>query len=108
MFELAFTQGTEVPLTLERLRTAGQMSDEHARSRLLSPANLAALQLRRGDLDEGVTLGTTVVDQAHGTTSIRVADDLKRIYLVTALPHIKNARGIPQLRTATYDLLRTL
>jgi hypothetical protein len=41
--------------------------------------HLAALHLRRGDLDEGVALGTDVVEKVQGTTSARVVDDVKRI-----------------------------
>ncbi|MBF6332348.1 hypothetical protein [Nocardia transvalensis] len=108
LFELAFTRGVELPRTIERLRLAMQLSDEHARSRLLSMARLTALQLRRGDVDEGVALGEAVVERAQGTTSVRVIRDIRSIYKVTATPRIKNTPKVRELRRNTRDLLRNL
>ncbi|KZM69653.1 hypothetical protein AWN90_07715 [Nocardia terpenica] len=108
LFELAFTRGVELPRTVEHLRSALRLTDEHARSRLLSMARLAALQLRRGDVDEGVNLGAAVVEKAQGTTSVRVIDDVRTIYRVTRTPRIKSVPEVRELRQNTHDLLRTL
>ncbi|MFI5779853.1 hypothetical protein [Nocardia sp. NPDC051570] len=108
LFELAFTCGVELPCTIERLELAIQLSDEHARSRLLSMARLTALHLRRGDVDKGVTLGEGLIERAQGTRSARIIRDIRTIYDVTATPRIKNMSKVGELRRNTRDLLRDL
>lgn len=108
LFELAFTQGLEVDHTIDRLRTARQLSDQHARSRLLSTAHLAALQLRRGDIDEGIALATEVIDNATGTTSRRIVHDISRIHRLTAATKIKKNARVPELRQKSHHFLRNV
>ncbi|MEV0299101.1 hypothetical protein [Nocardia sp. NPDC050710] len=108
LFELAFGRGVEVNRTIDSLRTALQLTDEHARSRLLSTSRLAALQLRHGDLEEGVALGNQVIRRATGTTSARVIGDITRIYQVTEGRRIKTAPGVSELRHHAQTFLRTL
>ncbi|WP_327116560.1 hypothetical protein OHB12_04945 [Nocardia sp. NBC_01730] len=108
LFALSFKRGIELEHTFERLATARSLSDEHARSRLLSTTQLAALHLRFGDVDEGVDLATSVLTDAKGTTSARVVDDLRRIYQLTTTPRIRTCAPVAALRTETKALLSTL
>lgn len=108
LFELAFTQGLEVPATINRLRTARDLSDQHARSRLLSTSRLAALHLRRGDIDEGAALATEVVDRAAGTSSRRIIDGISRIHQLTAESRNKKHPTVAELRQKSREFLRTV
>ncbi|MFF3224113.1 hypothetical protein ACFYV7_15075 [Nocardia suismassiliense] len=108
LFELAFRRGIEVPRTVDRLRAALNLSDEHARSRLLCTASLAALQLRHGDVDEGIELARYAVKSATGTTSARLIKDIQRIHHVTGDDRITSATGVVELRQEASELLRTL
>ncbi|MFI9507303.1 hypothetical protein [Nocardia sp. NPDC052566] len=108
LYELAFDHGVELSPTIDRLHTTMQLSDEHARSRLISTAHLAALHLRRGDVDEGVALATKVVEKAAATTSRRVTDNIVKIYQLTGTPRIKQAHKVAELRRASLGLLRSL
>jgi hypothetical protein len=108
LFDLAFTHGAEVSEAVDRLRATQQLSDEHARSRLLSGAHLAALLLRHGDIDEGVALAEAVLDQAQASTSARLTTDIRRIHRLTTASRIKQAPGVPTLRRKSRALLHTL
>ncbi|MFR9771205.1 hypothetical protein [Nocardia sp. SC052] len=105
LFELAYQRNIRTVNTVERLHAALKLSDDHARSRQLNTARLAALQLRHGDLDEGVALGTRAVQGALGTTSARVLNELAKIYQVTGEDRIRNASGVPELRRGILDIL---
>jgi len=80
LFYLSYHHNAEVPNTVGRLRTALNLSDEHARSRQLSLIRLAALQLRHGDSDEGLALGMRAMESASGTSSARILDGMKMVY----------------------------
>ncbi|WP_280507837.1 hypothetical protein [Nocardia flavorosea] len=108
LFELALTRGVEVPATVTRLNRAQDLSSRHARSRLLSTAQLAALHLRRGDVDEGAALATEVVDCAGGTTSRRIVQGISRIHGLTDDPRIKKLSSVSELRQKSREFLRTV
>ncbi|MBF6354922.1 helix-turn-helix domain-containing protein [Nocardia higoensis] len=108
LFDLAYERNIEVDSSIDRLRGALQLSDEHARSRQIGLTRLAALQLRHGDLDEGVALGQKAVEDASGTTSMRVLDEFKRVYQATGESRIKNATGVLELRRNIADLFETV
>ncbi|WP_155980735.1 hypothetical protein [Nocardia sp. CNY236] len=105
LFDLAYERNTGVSNTIDRLRLALQLSDEHARSRQLCLTQLAALQLRHGDPDEGLALGAKAIESASSTSSIRVLDHFKKMYRATGEDRIKNATGMLELRRGIADLL---
>ncbi|MGS2809298.1 hypothetical protein [Nocardia sp. MW-W600-9] len=105
LFDLSYRHNAEVPNTVDRLRTALSLSDAHARSRQLSLIRLAALQLRHGDSDEGVALGMQAVEDASGTSSVRVLDGLKTVYQAAGDKHVTPAAGAQELRRGITDLL---
>ncbi|WP_433600379.1 hypothetical protein ACQPXH_00455 [Nocardia sp. CA-135953] len=106
LFDLSYHHNAEVPNTIGRLRTALNLSDEHARSRQLSLIRLAALQLRHGDSDEGLALGMQAVESASGTSSMRVLDGLKMVYQAAGDDRVASAAGVHELRCGISDLLR--
>ncbi|WP_040797645.1 helix-turn-helix domain-containing protein [Nocardia higoensis] len=108
LFDLAYERNLQVDNIVDRLRGALQLSDKHARSRQLGLTRLAALQLRHGDLDEGVALGVKAVENASGTTSMRVLDEFKKVYQATGEDRIKNATGVLELRRGIADLFETV
>ncbi|MFI9636658.1 hypothetical protein ACIHAX_28575 [Nocardia sp. NPDC051929] len=105
LFDLAYHQKAEVPSTTARLRTALNLSDEHARSRQLSLIRLAALELRHGDSDEGLALGFQAVESAGGTSSARVLDGLRLMYQAASADRLTSSAGAQQLRRGIADLL---
>lgn len=108
MFTLSYQRGFELGQTMTRLETARSLSDAHARSRLRSTAQLAALHLRRGDTEHGVHLAHQVLDAARGTTSARVVRDIHRIHRLTAEPRIRTSSPVTDLRDRTSALLHSL
>ncbi|MFI8977451.1 hypothetical protein ACIGO9_31545 [Nocardia asteroides] len=108
LFTLSYQRGLELSQTMYRLESARTLSDAHARSRLRSTAQLAALHLRHGETDHGVQLAHEVVDDARGTTSARVARDIHRIYRLTTAPRIKTSGPVAELREKTLALLDSL
>lgn len=105
LFDLSYHQNAEVANTIARLQTALGLSNEHARSRQLSLVRLAALQLRHGDRDEGLTLGMQAVESASGTSSARVLDGLKLLYQAAGDDRIAPTAGAQELRRDIADLL---
>ncbi|MFF0532882.1 hypothetical protein ACFYT3_31480 [Nocardia amikacinitolerans] len=108
LFDLTFASGIELAHTVARLQSARHLSNENARSRLLATAQLAALHLRHGDIDEGIAFGDTVIVAAQGTRSARVTHDIRRIYQLTAAPRTKQVRAAAELRGKAHELLRHL
>ncbi|MEV6096222.1 hypothetical protein [Nocardia sp. NPDC051981] len=107
LFDLSYHHNAEVPNTVSRLRTALNLSDEHARSRQLSLIRLAALQLRRGDRDEGLALGIQAVDSASGTGSARILDGLKMVHQAACDDRVASTAGAQELRRGIADLLHS-
>jgi hypothetical protein len=105
LFDLAYHQNAEVRSATARLRTALNLSYEHARSRQLSLIRLAALELRYGDSDEGLALGIQAVESAGGTSSARVLDGLKLVYRAASADRLTSSAGAQELRRGIADLL---
>ncbi|WP_157128993.1 hypothetical protein [Nocardia amamiensis] len=108
LFTLSFQRGLELGPTMTRLESARSLSDAHARSRLRSTAQLAALHLRHGEAEHGVRLAHEVIADARGTTSARVVHDICRIHRLTTEPRIKASGPVAELREETAELLDSL
>ncbi len=108
LFTLSFQRGVELRPTVTRLEAARSLSDAHARSRLRSTAQLAALHLRHGEAEHGVHLAHEVLADARGTTSARVVRDIRRIHRLTTETRIKTSGPVAELRDKTSALLDSL
>ncbi len=107
LFDLAHQRNIMVDNAVERLRRTLDLSDEHARSRQLGLTRLAALQLRHGDVDEGLVLGVKAAENSRGTTSSRVLNELDKIYQATGERRVENLPGVLELRLDITDILKT-
>ncbi|MFC4376342.1 hypothetical protein ACFO5K_19785 [Nocardia halotolerans] len=93
---------------MTKLESARNLSDAHARSRLRSTAQLAALHLRHGEAEHGVRLAREAIADARGTTSARAVHDICRIHRLTTEPRIKTSGPVAELREETSALLDSL
>ncbi|MGK8555240.1 hypothetical protein [Nocardia gipuzkoensis] len=107
LFDLAYQRNVEVDSAIERLRSTLHLSGDHARSRQLGLTRLAALQLRHGDVDEGLALGVQASESASGTTSARVLNELDKLYEATGEHRVKNAAGVLELRRSIQEIFST-
>ncbi|MBF6314098.1 MULTISPECIES: hypothetical protein [Nocardia] len=108
LFTLSFQRGLELGPTMTKLEAARRLPDAHARSRLRSTAQLAALHLRHGDPEHGVVLAHEVLADARGTTSARVIRDICRIHRLTTDSRIKTSGPVAELCDKTAVLLDSL
>ncbi|GAA5066610.1 hypothetical protein GCM10023318_54990 [Nocardia callitridis] len=107
LFDLAYHRNAEVDKTVDRLRFALTLPDEHLRSRHLSVMQLSALQLRHGDCDEGIALGRQALGAAAGTTSARVLDGLRLVHQAINHAHLRQVAGASELQRDIADLVHT-
>ncbi|MFG3519956.1 hypothetical protein C5E45_34020 [Nocardia nova] len=105
LFDLAYHRKAEVSTTIERLQSALNLSDEYARSRQLSLLRLAALQIRHGDPEDGLMLGTQAVERGAASSSRRVRDGLVLVHQATGDPRVERSPAARELRSAITDLL---